>query len=544
MARDIRPLTEQQPWSGASASRKNGPDMLVESGNTQGNGLSYAPATRAGEILTRGSARPGESRTARNFGRLLLVPLLGTLALAATSSNKNSPFQVGIAFLLFAIPWWSYLQWLQDRNRYLPVFALISSVYSLYFAIPLFWGTRQSPIWNAPNNLSVSEGAVTQALLMVLFGISCLWLGMQSKLGQGLMPKPRLGLSSDPTKWNYLRLLLFAGTVASVLEISGYALGEGGRQLILSFQSTIPLVVLVILFRNYLQGNASRFDKVLIGSYLAIRIVVGISSGWSGVLVVVALALLFVYLGERRRAPVAALSVLVLYIVFFQVGKGEFRTSYWYGANAQQSTIFERAGAWVGASLDKWLDALSDPSNGSLAKLARSSVERTSLLTQTANVIELTPAIVPYQNGRLYSFLFVSLVPRLVWPDKPSANDANQFYQIAYNVTPPEGLNGVSLSIGSLTEGYISFGWLGVAVVMFLLGIVLGLADRVFLRHGAGVLTIALGVLLMVQFMQIESQLALYLASILQQVLVSFLILLPALRFKEPMQVRRIASGI
>jgi hypothetical protein len=39
-----------------------------------------------------------------------------------------------------------------------------------------------------------------------------------------------------------------------------------------------------------------------------------------------------------------------------------------------------------------------------------------SLLQQTANLMEFKPGRVPYQQGRLYSYIGITLIPRFLWP--------------------------------------------------------------------------------------------------------------------------------
>src|SRR2546430_11574602 len=46
--------------------------------------------------------------------------------------------------------------------------------------------------------------------------------------------------------------------------------------------------------------------------------------------------------------------------------------------------------------------------------------------------------------------------------DKPSANDANRFYQMSYGITAEEDLEHSSFGAGLLVESYINFSWFGV----------------------------------------------------------------------------------
>jgi hypothetical protein len=142
-------------------------------------------------------------------------------------------------------------------------------------------------------------------------------------------------------------------------------------------------------------------------------------------------------------------------------------------------------------------------------------------------MMEATPDRIPYQYGRLYSYMLVTIVPRAFWPDKPSVNEANRWYQVAYRLTMPSNLNGVSIAVGYLPESYINLGWFGTPLVMFCLGILLGLFDKIFLRRASGLLLNSIGVTLLSQLLLVEAQLAQYIAGIGQQVAVALITLAP-----------------
>ena len=180
--------------------------------------------------------------------------------------------------------------------------------------------------------------------------------------------------------------------------------------------------------------------------------------------------------------------------------------------------------------MQKWLAVWDDPSGQALKDAVTPSVSRVSLLNQTADVIELTPSVVPYQYGRLYSYLGVTLIPRFLWPNKPSMNEANQFYQVAYDLTTEDELSRVSIAVGTLTEGYINFSWPGALGIMFLLGVFFDFFQSTFLSAKSGPLLKAIGVVLLLPFLAIESQLAQYLGGIIQEVVVVFIVMLPAVR--------------
>ncbi len=420
--------------------------------------------------------------------RLLLgfvMPLLVTLGLWMTSRHEISLAQFLSAWMLLCMPCWSYDTWKRSSRAALPLFALIASIYWLYFALPLFWGDRLALDWRSGGRI-LGNDAVTTSLLMVLAGLTFLWLGMRSGISRVLVLSRLPDIPHSLSSMTYLRCLLVAGSALSLFSGASSAAGEGGRQIIYILQSDVPLVVFAFIFRRYLTDGAGLTDKILMAGFVILRVVTGISSGWLGSLVTFALVLTLVWLGERRRLPLAVFALLVPYVLFFQAGKTQFREQFWQ--RQADAGHIEKVEFWFRASAEAWSDAFSDPTKTRVGDLLSRSLMRTSLLTQSANVVEQTPSVVPYQYGRLYSYLGVTLIPRFLWPDKPSVNEANRFYQVAYGVTNERYLDTVSIAMGALTESYVNFGWFGVAGVMFILGLLLDLFQRYFLAPSSGAL--------------------------------------------------------
>src|SRR5262249_15409342 len=132
-------------------------------------------------------------------------------------------------------------------------------------------------------------------------------------------------------------------------------------------------------------------------------------------------------------------------------------------------------------------------------------------------------------NGSTYRFLAITWIPRVLWPEKPTVNEANQFYQVAYGLTTEKGLGNVSIAVGSLAEGYINFGWAGVAGVMLLIGIALGVFQRTFVMSQSSSVFLAVGLTLVPVFLSIESQMAAYLGGVIQQAGLAITVFLPVI---------------
>src|ERR1017187_6589087 len=452
------------------------------------------------------------------------VPLIITVALWATSLYDVTLPQVIAAFILCWIPWAAYQEWSHGMRERIPLFVLIGVIYWLAYAVPLFW--LRHDIALVTGNHQLPEDAITRSLYLGVLGVAALGMGMRAAKRLRFMESFTPDIHRSPARWHYLRFALLA-TALLRFAVPIDALGGGGRQFLAIIESVVPSVVFAILLRYYLRGRAMPVDKILLAGYVSIALVAGISSGWLGSFVGIAIMATVVYVYEKRKLPLVAIMIGIPIVLFLQPGKEKFRQRYWR-TGASESYV-ERLNFWMDTSWNAWGEALSNSDEEKARNLASQTLGRLSLLQQTANVMESTPERVPYQNGRLYSYMLVTFVPRLFWPDKPSVNDSNQWYQVAYRLTDPRALRGVSIATGYLTESYISFGWFGPPLVIFFLGLFLGLFDKVFLRPGSGLLLNSIGVVLLPELLQVESQLAQYIAGFGQQVLVALITMSPML---------------
>lgn len=470
----------------------------------------------------------------RPFVAAFGVPLIVTTLLYLVRLHDVSPVQFLIALALMLLPWQDYRKWRRGGIPALPVFAMLAFMYWLYYAVPLFLEDHVFSTISEPVGHELAQGTITQALLMALVGVGSLWLGISLGLAKVMVPRAKLSLELTPSKLNYVRAVLIVGSLLSLSDTPVQLAGDGGRQLVGIMVSVIPILAFAILFRNFIRGQSSVPDKVLVIGFLFVRLVGGLSSGLLGVSASILIICGAIYLMERRRVPRWALVFVALFTLFFQVGKDDFRKTYWQGSGQgmqqEQGNRIERVTYWAQNSFDKWNDALSDSTGESFRRALNPSVSRISLLNQSANVVELTPSQVPYQYGWLYSYMAITWIPRFVWPDKPSMSEANQYYQIAYGLTSEEDLGNVSISVGLLTEGFMNFGWVGVVGVMFLVGIFFDFYQRTFLASASGALMTAIGVILIPQFLAVESQMAQYLGGIVQQVVVTLIVMLPIIR--------------
>lgn len=460
--------------------------------------------------------------------QILFVPAAINLSLWAITANRISFVEGFAAYLLLLFAWWSYWHWQQTKSPGMPVFALAALYYWIYFVLELFLGSRSAPDWRHRGRL-LGDAAITETMLLVLFGIGFFWLGMRSKLGRAIKPKRIPDLPRKASTVMYVQAVAAVGTLFTRYGDLPNALGTA-IQVMRIFEATVTLAAIAILFWWVLDGKAGTTEKVILWGLLALRTAFGVATGWLGAILIVAMIGAMVYLQKHHELPIAVLLCVVFCGMFFQAGKNAFRGVFWHGNREADS--MEKAEFWVNASLEEWKWAFNDSSGAGMRNLLTFELSRASLLNQAANVLEQTPSIVPYQYGRLYSYALVTLIPRFLWPDKPSMNEANQFYQVAYGVTSERDLNAVSISVGMLTEGYINFSWFGTAMVMFLMGVLLDFWNRTFLS-GRSILLMGIGIVLLNVILSVESNLVQALSGVVQNVFLTVVVFLPVIRWQR-----------
>jgi len=455
----------------------------------------------------------------------VVPPLAVTFLMWLVRINEITLFEfVGAAGLLTAA-WGPYYSWRRAGERYMPLFPLLSFMYWVFFALSLFWGARN--IYTQRGRLS--DQSIEHAMLLAVVSVTFLWLGGRTGIGQRLASSRVLDINpKSENTWSYIRTtLLLSVPLTFGMQSQAYLFGSGGRQLFVILTSTVPLAIFVMLFRKWLRRQANHGEFLLIVAFLVSRFLTGIASGWLGTSVSIMIICGIAYLYERQRIPATAVMFVLIYVLFFQAGKEAFRKTFW--GERVDATLSQRISFWSSESLRTWELALEYPNSENWRRLADQSLGRVSLLQQTAHVMELTPEVVPYQYGRLYSYMLVTLIPRALWEDKPSVSEANQFYQVAYGLTDPEHLSSVSIAVGTAAESFINFGWWGPFLIMIPLGIFFDYFQHAFLARDSGWVFNAIGIALLPNFLAIESQLAQYLAGIVQCVVVFLLVLWPVL---------------
>ena len=427
-----------------------------------------------------------------------------------------------LAILVAATCFLPLARWYARGGPGLPMFELICMSYALQFSMPVY----TQPSWLLLNSrpIPVRWGTVFEVLLYVELGVVAMVVGYnlirRSPVAHNL---PSLDLPLVPERRSiYLWGALAGGGLLTLLQVLGWGfLGSPGFGAIVRLMTSQYNVAIVLLAYAF-YGSEEQSTLARIGLYGAVAF--GFVAGLMKVMLENTLMPLVLVLAVRwhatRRIPwLAILAGFVLYLVL-NPAKFEYRQQVWF--SGQEHTASQRLEIWALAVEDELSAARQE---AAWEETVRESLARFDLVHKFAYVRDMTPAFIPYYGGETYSYFLYAWIPRLLWPDKPSASEAvdrlDLDYGFKYESQP------VTVAMGQLPEAYANFGVLGIGLVMALQGIVFALLDTMLNgpRSEGGR---AIYLVIMAYFLNgIGSSAAVLFGALVQYILASALLLRP-----------------
>lgn len=424
-------------------------------------------------------------------------------------SNKPVTFlQMAIAAVLLFATVHQYLQWLEANQIKMPSWPLVCALHFVYYGLPIFAAARISPS-RYDHRAEIPASVLTTAMALGVLGLLCMYLGRQIAFKSELANRIQLPLLDRRVTppWR-VRLLLLVGTAVNLIGLPFYQTQLWN--LSVTVFSVLPLIALLWLVMTATRQKVGEGDLILGGAFFVSRLFNGATAGASLVTIIIPPMLVgLAAMAVQRNLPWKAIAAAVLLILFLQPSKAKIRREISRGELTGNALV-----AWVETAFTGWEEVLSGESSASTS--VQGVASRTSLLTLTAVILDKTPEAVPYKYGQYYPLLFANLIPRVLWPDKPTMNLANQRFQVDYGITTERSLTDVSIASGFESEGYMNFGWAGVIGISLFIGIIFGLYEQVCFSHSASVATVAVGLGLLPMFWNIEHQLVGYVGGVVQ----------------------------
>lgn len=423
---------------------------------------------------------------------------------ALTASKPTNGTEVTLAAVLLAAVVLAYTAWQKERRFTIPAFACLCGSHFMYYGSSIFTAARRSPSV-LDGGADLTDTMLESAMLVGLISFAAIAAGRA--LGQRVAPAYGIRLrlleyhGATPVR---IRALMAMGIAASIM---GNPLTGEWRAVGFFLFDRAPLTATIWAFL----ASEAPLDRLLVAASVGARVIFTPEASLASI-VFPLLSLGMASVLRKGRIPWKPLLLVGATVVFFQPAKGIVRGEIQQGLVAEGPQALMR---WAEVSVGAWAETLTAGSEAA-AQNIEAVGSRTSLITLSAVVLDKTPGLVPFQYGSTYSFLLVTLVPRVVWPDKPTVSEANQFYQVEYGLTAVEDLSAVSIACGFASEGYMNFGWSGTLGVSLLIGILFGVYEYVCFRKDSSLATVALGLSLLPNFLQIEGQVAAYLGGLIQ----------------------------
>jgi hypothetical protein len=489
--------------------------------------------------------------SARSMQSFILASGLSLLAVPLILSEYNySWIEAFLGVLLLDVCLFPTAVYLARRDSALPTMPVFCLAYALQFAFPVFTQDATFLLRGAEIRY-LSETEVAIALVLAIAGICSLQLGyywFQKSGYRKFVPVAHLPLKKSKA----LAYCVLVGIFLPLLFTFQGVIPDEFQQPLSSILRVLQnqvLVVIAILGWLLYYRKESKFYAVWLYGLVLLAAMRGISAGSLEDAVVPVGVFFVVKWLYTRRVPVAPILATVALVIFLSPVKSDYRQRTWFGEEpdlAEQSSL-TKGTLWIEQATEYWVDTFAG--NRDWAEATSSATGRTDFIHQVAYIYSMTPAVIPYQNGQTYSFFLVSFIPRIIWPDKPTAGSANGFYAVTYGVTTEEGAKTTTFGVSILGEAFMNFGWPGVVLIMLIQGILIGVMQHSFGGRVSGPGGQAVFLCFFVYFLNgIGSSTEIMFGGILQNLILGYVLLLwarekPSVRTLSPVVASR-ASGL
>ncbi|HUR56847.1 MAG TPA: hypothetical protein VM029_04000, partial [Opitutaceae bacterium] len=449
---------------------------------------------------------PSNQRASHQLFRIGLIALVGGTVLLC----HRSPLQDGTlvvmgaaAIVLAAFP---ALEWARKAKTYFPIFEMFMLTSIPFYAMPLLAGHSAT--------IQFSEDATLQAatsLLLFQVVATVIFLGVRGRPSRNraltgvLLPEKAVRYAIAGMWLNTIHIYLSGFTTIIPYDL---------RSIVRAAFFGIGTVSLFIETRKWGAGTINQQEKFVIALNMFLQLVFLFRELYLIVGISMLLLALFGYVSASRRLPIVFIALALPVIGILHNGKSTMRAQYWSGRMplptiGEVPAFFER---WVEAGLAAAPEAKSQEPAGITGRL----FERASLFQMLCLTTERTPSFVPFLAGETYKDIPAQIVPRILWPGKPSSLLSNLHLAIHYGLVDPNYPINVSIAFGMVAEAYANFGLIGCGI----LGAVLGFAyKRISLLADGAPQFSALGlltILLAAWSFQVEQVLASWFVSLLQ----------------------------
>jgi hypothetical protein len=326
----------------------------------------------------------------------------------------------------------------------------------------------------------LSQADVAEALRLVAVGLVCFGLGAWLAAPGTSTERPERSLAPSTVPSSAALLVMFAAsvvgtTISFALGTYGYISDPAAVSRASSFIEILGLAapighfVVIATAVSYFATGERRLMVLLI-VFVTTQMIVGYVAGFKGAFLLPLVFVVGAYVLARRRWPVVPIAVTLVCIFVIVVPTNErYREAVRTESMTPEAALSEAVTVGLDFSPSTVLSSTVDY----VATRFRS-------IDSVALILDQTPSPFPYADGDNYALLpAIAVVPRAVWRGKPTFDQASQFTHTYRQVSMDVRSSTPLTQVGDL---YRNFGYLGVVVGLFCVGLLAGGGMRAFRR--------------------------------------------------------------
>jgi len=350
----------------------------------------------------------------------------------------------------------------EKHVRGLPVLEWVVLQLYVFFAMPVFF-EGESNMATTFQALSRS-GAILEALIAANLFVFCLLAGWH-------LPRPkRRKASVAPVRHVPQLAVLVYGAVSLVVSFLRaryeYAWGTEWFMSVVYFLFSPTVAQLLLLFDFHNKQKTRSASVVVV--FTSVMVVVGLFTGRLDYALPPLITLAIGLFVSQQRVPKTLIAASFAMLLVFNPVKLVYRELTGY-RTAEFGTLT------VGEMVDAWKESIQQVWAGNNAQQQQAldtTASRLNYLSVNATVIDSVPERIPYALGEPWAVVPVSLVPRVLWPDKPNLTEiSTDRFNVLFGMTTWSIAATSTAAYPGVADGFWNLGWLGVAIAGFISGL-------------------------------------------------------------------------
>ncbi len=438
------------------------------------------------------------------------------LYFSSSSLQTNQREWSLLLILLCLLPAFLYLLEMK-RNKVtvnIPFLPIVGILYIFYYGIPGLLGDNFSVRFTSLSNEDINE-----AVFWTCVGWIALLAGYYLLKRIRLVSPLHINFADDRVE-RVAWILVGIGFSTMVMRSQGLfptSLLQIARTFVFCVEAGLGLLIL-LSFRNQLGRRSKLLVRYLV---FPLFLVSQLSTGLTSSFLIASSYLLMIVWGERRKVPWILLILLFFSVLLIRGVVDEYRYKVWYSNEQVQLGTIDRSLLMLNLIQKKIMGTGQNVGGkGNLRETGEFLLFKRSMLSTFAYTLHLTPDSIPFWYGYTYTSLLTTMIPRLLWPDKPKA-DLGQVYGHRYELLDPWDL-ATSMNLPQLIEFYINFNVEGVVIGMFLLGCIYQLLDQKINVRGSGDGTLLIAAIVFSRMMNVESDFSMIFGQVIQMIIIYY----------------------